>query len=415
MIMARKTEKNLIVGLDIGTSKVVAIVGEINQGNEIEIIGLGSCRSRGLKKGVVVNIESTVQTIQRAVEEAELMAGCEIHSVYAGIAGSHIRSLNSHGIVAIRDREVTQADIDRVIDAAKAVAIPADQKILHILPQEFIIDSQEGVREPIGMSGVRLEAKIHIVTGSVSAAQNIVKCIERCDLRVSDVILQQLASSVAVLTDDEKELGVCLIDIGGGTTDIAVFTEGAIRHSAVIPIAGDQVTNDIAVALRTPTKHAEEIKIKHACALLDSLVDGNVNIEVPGTTNQRQAREISRKVLVDVVGARYEELFNLVLAELRRSGFKDLIVAGIVLTGGASQVVGAADLAERIFQLPVRIGTPQNIGGMPEVIGNPIYATGTGLLLTGYHHFQQGRAEAVNFSQQRSLWVRMKNWFQENF
>ncbi|OGT09141.1 MAG: cell division protein FtsA, partial [Gammaproteobacteria bacterium RBG_16_37_9] len=270
-------------------------------------------------------------------------------------------------------------------------------------------------REPIGMSGVRLEAKIHIVTGSVSAAQNIVKCIERCDLRVSDVILQQLASSAAVLTDDEKELGVCLVDIGGGTTDIAVFTEGAIRHSAVIPIAGDQVTNDIAVALRTPTKHAEEIKIKHACALLDSLVDGNVNIEVPGTTNQRQAREISRKVLVDVVGARYEELFNLVLAELRRSGFKDLIVAGIVLTGGASQVVGAADLAERIFQLPVRIGTPQNIGGMPEVIGNPIYATGTGLLLTGYHHFQQGRAEAVNFSQQRSLWVRMKNWFQENF
>ncbi|HEY4713276.1 MAG TPA: cell division protein FtsA, partial [Aquirhabdus sp.] len=339
----KKPESNLFIGLDIGTTKVVALVGEVGLGGHIDVIGVGSHPSRGLKRGIVINIDATVQSIKRAIEEAELMAGCEIHSVYTGIAGSHIRSLNSHGIVAIRDRAVTPADIDRVIDAAKAVAIPADQKILHILPQEFIIDSQEGVREPIGMSGVRLEAKVHIVTGSVSAAQNIVKCIERCDLRVSDVILQQLASSVAVLTDDEKELGVCLIDIGGGTTDIAVFTEGAIRHSAVIPIAGDQVTNDIAVALRTPTKNAEEIKIKHACALLDSLVDGNVNIEVPSTANQRQAREIPRKVLVDIVGARYEELFNLVLAELRRSGFKDSIAAGIVLTGGASKVVGAAD------------------------------------------------------------------------
>ena len=411
----KKPESNLFVGLDIGTTKVVALVGEVGLGGHIDVIGVGSHPSRGLKRGIVINIDATVQSIKRAIEEAELMAGCEIHSVYTGIAGSHIRSLNSHGIVAIRDREVTQADIDRVIDAAKAVAIPADQKILHILPQEFIIDSQEGVREPIGMSGVRLEAKVHIVTGSVSAAQNIVKCIERCDLRVSDVILQQLASSVAVLTDDEKELGVCLIDIGGGTTDIAVFTEGAIRHSAVIPIAGDQVTNDIAVALRTPTKNAEEIKIKHACALLDSLVDGNVNIEVPSTANQRQAREIPRKVLVDIVGARYEELFNLVLAELRRSGFKDSIAAGIVLTGGASKVVGAADLAEQIFQLPVRVGMPQNIGGMVEVINNPIYATGTGLLLTGYQHFQQGRTESVNFSEQRSLWGKMKNWFQANF
>ncbi|MBA3731957.1 MAG: cell division protein FtsA, partial [Gammaproteobacteria bacterium] len=265
--MARKSEKSMIVGLDIGTSKVVAIVGEVTDAGQIEIIGIGQHPSRGMKKGVVVNIESTVQSIQRAVEEAELMAGCEIHSVYAGIAGSHVKSLNSHGIVAIKDREVTASDVDRVIDAARAVAIPADQRVLHILPQEFVIDQQEGIREPIGMSGVRLEAKVHLVTGSVSAAQNIIKCVRRCGLEVDDIILEQLASSYAVLTEDEKELGVCLVDIGGGTTDVAVFTEGAIRHTSVIPLAGDQVTNDIAVALRTPTQYAEEIKVKYACAL----------------------------------------------------------------------------------------------------------------------------------------------------
>ena len=265
--MAKKTDRNLIVGLDIGTSKVACIVGEINPDGDIEVVGLGTHASKGLKKGVVVNLESTVQSIQRAVDEAELMAGCRINSVYAGIAGSHIISMNSHGIVAIKDKEVTQGDVDRVIDSARAVAIPADQKILHILPQEYVIDRQEGIKEPVGMSGIRLEARVHIVTGAVSAAQNIVKCIRRCGLEVEDIILEQLASSAAVLTDDEKDLGVCLVDIGGGTTDIAVFTDGAIRHTAVIPIAGDQVTNDIAVALRTPTQFAEEIKIKHACAL----------------------------------------------------------------------------------------------------------------------------------------------------
>ncbi|MEJ2398946.1 MAG: cell division protein FtsA, partial [Gammaproteobacteria bacterium] len=290
--MSKKMEKNLIVGLDIGTSKVVAIVGEVTADGDIEVIGIGSHPSRGLKKGVVVNIESTVQSIQRGVEEAELMAGCQIHSVYAGIAGSHIRSLNSHGIVAIRDKEVTAADVERVIDAARAVAIPADQRILHILPQEFIIDNQEGIREPIGMSGVRLEAKVHMVTGAVSAAQNIIKCVRRCGLEVDDIILEQLASSNAVLTDDEKELGVCLVDIGGGTTDIAVFTEGAIRHTAVIPIAGDQVTNDIAVALRTPTQHAEEIKIKYACALTQ-LASPEETIEVP-SVGERAARRLAR-------------------------------------------------------------------------------------------------------------------------
>ena len=302
--MSKKMEKNLIVGLDIGTSKVVAIVGEITADNEVEIIGLGSHPSRGLKKGVVVNIESTVQSIQRAVEEAELMSGCQIHSVYAGIAGSHVRSLNSHGIVAIRDKEVTQVDVGRVIDAARAVAIPADQKILHILPQEFIIDDQESIREPVGMSGVRLEAKVHMVTGAVSAAQNIIKCVRRCGLEVDDIILEQLASCHSVLTEDEKDLGVCLVDIGGGTTDIAVFTEGAIRHTAVIPIAGDQVTNDIAVALRTPTQYAEEIKIKYACALTQ-LANADETIEVP-SVGDRPDRRLARQTLAEVVEPRYE-------------------------------------------------------------------------------------------------------------
>lgn len=382
--MAKNTEKKLIVGLDIGTSKVVAIVGEITQDGDVDIIGIGSHPSRGLKKGVVVNIESTVQSIQRAVEEAELMAGCQIHSVYAGIAGSHVRSLNSHGIVAIRDTEVTQEDVNRVIDAARAVAIPADQRILHVLPQEFIIDNQEGIREPIGMSGVRLEAKVHIVTGAVSSAQNIVKCVRRCGLEVDEIILEQVASSYAVLTEDEKELGVCLIDIGGGTTDIAIFTQGAIRHTHVIPIAGDQVTNDIAVALRTPTQYAEDIKIKYACALkqLTALDD---TIEVPGM-GDREPRRMSRQILADVVEQRYEELFQLVQAELRRSGFEELIAAGIVLTGGAAKVQGVIELAEEVFHVPVRLGVPQYVQGLVDVVRNPIHATGVGLLLYGKQH-----------------------------
>ncbi|MEO1894927.1 MAG: cell division protein FtsA, partial [Methylococcales bacterium] len=330
--MAKKTDRNLIVGLDIGTSKVAAIVSELKPGGEIEIIGIGSSPSRGLKKGVVVNLESTVQAIQRAIEEAELMAGCEINSVFAGIAGSHIRSLNSHGIVAIKDKEVSQFDINRVIDSARAVAIPADQKILHILPQEFVIDLQDGIKEPIGMSGIRLEAKVHMVTGSVSAAQNIIKCIRRCNLEVSDIVLEQLASCTAVLTEDEKDLGVCLIDIGGGTTDIAVFTEGAIKHTSVIPIAGDQVTNDIAVALRTPTKHAEQIKIHHACAL-SQLADVDEMIAVP-SIGDREPRTIMKQNLTEIIAPRYEELLFLVQAELRRSGYEDLISAGVVITGG---------------------------------------------------------------------------------
>ncbi len=411
--MPKKTEKNLIVGLDIGTSKVVAIVGEVLADGELEVVGIGSNPSRGLKKGVVVNIESTVHSIQRAVEEAELMAGCQIHSVYAGIAGSHIRSLNSHGIVAIRDKEVSSTDVERVIDAARAVAIPADQKILHILPQDFVIDNQEGIREPVGMSGVRLEAKVHMVTGAVSAAQNIIKCVRRCGLEVDDIILEQLASSYSVLTEDEKELGVCIVDIGGGTTDIAVFTEGAIRHTAVIPIAGDQVTNDIAVALRTPMQHAEEIKIKYACALTQ-MASAEESIEVP-SVGDRPPRQLARHTLAEVVEPRYEELLTLIQAELQRSGFEDLIASGIVLTGGSAKIEGLVDLAEEIFHMPVRLGSPQYVTGLVDVIRNPIYATGVGLLLFGHHNRDQRSMDLGLGKGVRGVWDRMKGWFQGNF
>ena len=412
--MSSVETENMIVGLDIGTSKVVAIVGKRKMDGTIEVVGIGSHPSRGLKRGVVVNIETTVQAIQRAVEEAELMAGCRIHSVYAGIAGSHIKSLNSHGIVAIRDREVTQADIDRVIDAAQAVAIPADQKILHILPQEFVIDSQEGIKEPMGMSGVRLEAKVHLVTCAVNAAQNIEKCVKRCGLEVDDIILEQLASSHAILTEDEKELGVCVVDIGGGTTDIAVFTGGAIRHTAVIPIAGDQVTNDIAMALRTPTQNAEEIKIKYACALTQ-LAGADETIKVP-SVGDRAPRDLSRQALAEVVEPRYDELFTLVQAEIRRSGFEDLIPGGIVLTGGSSKIEGAVDLAEEIFHMPVRLGAPQGISGLIDVVKNPIYSTSVGLLLYGQRMEKEGTSAKAQAGGGELDWLeRIKSWFKGNF
>lgn len=406
--MAKKPNKDLMVGIDIGTSKVVALVGEVNSDGKINIIGMGSHPSQGMKRGVVVNIESAVNSIQQAVEEAELMAGCQIYSAYTGIAGSHIRSINSHGIVAIRDREVTQGDVDRVIDAAKAVAIPADQKILHILPQEFVIDSQDSIREPIGMSGVRLEAKVHIVTGAVSAAQNIVKCLKRCGLSALDIVLEQFASSQSILMDDEKELGVCMIDIGGGTTDIAIFIDGSIRHTAVIPIAGDQVTNDIAIALRTPTRNAEEIKLKYACALQD-LADVNHMIDIP-TVGDRPGRHLSKRALAEVVEARYEELFSLAANEIRRSGLSDMLAAGIVLTGGASKVEGAAELAERIFKLPVRVGAPQYVTGLADVVNNPVYATSVGLLLYGLQQ-RDNQQEALSQPGLKTLWARMRNWF----
>ena len=411
--MSKRMDKSVIVGLDIGTSKVVAIVGEIQEDGELEVIGFGMHPSRGLKKGVVVNIESTVNSIQRAVEQAELMAACDIHAIYAGIAGSHVRSLNSHGIVAIRDREVGRGDVDRVIDAARAVAIPADQRILHVLPQEFVIDGQEGIREPIGMSGVRLEARVHMVTGAASAAQNIVKCVQRCGLEVEDIVLEQLASSYAVLTEDEMELGVCLVDIGGGTTDIAVFNGGAIKHTAVIPIAGDQVTNDIAVSLRTPTQYAEEIKIKYACAL-SQLANNDETIEVP-SVGDRPPRRLARQTLAEVVEPRYEELFGLIRDELRRSGFEDMVAAGVVMTGGSAKMEGAVELAEEVFHMPVRLGMPQHVRGLIDVVRNPIHATGVGLLLYAKNRAEKGLEEHAVSGGFREIWERMKGWFQGNF
>lgn len=406
--MNASNESRMLVGLDIGTSKVVAIVAELSPEGVVEIVGIGSHPStKGLKKGVVVNIDSTVQSIQRAVEEAELMAGCQIHAVYAGIAGSHIRSLNSHGIVAIRDREVFSPDIDRVIDAAQAVAIPADQKILHILPQEYVVDNQEDVKTPLGMSGVRLEAKVHLVTCAVNAAQNIEKCIRRCGLEVEDIILEQLASSYAVLSEDEKDLGVCLVDIGGGTTDIAIFTDGAIRHTAVIPIAGDQVTNDIAMALRTPPPNAEEIKIKYACALA-KLAGENETIKVP-SVGDRSARDLSRQALAEVVEPRYDELFTLIQGELRRSGFESLVGAGIVLTGGTSKMEGVVELAEEIFHMPVSIGKPRGITGLTDIVRNPIYSTAVGLLQ--YAADRQAITVSGGQSDIDSFVKRIKGWF----
>ncbi len=412
--MLRKQEKNLIVGLDIGTSKVVALVGEIGDDGTVEVIGLGSHASRGLKKGVVVNIESTVASIRRAIEDAEIMAGCEIKSVSVGIAGGHIRSLNSHGIVAIKDREVTQSDKDRVLDAARAVPVPADQRILHVLPQEYIIDGQEGIREPIGMSGVRLEAHVHIVTGAESATQNIIKCVRHCGLQVDDVYLQQLASSTAVLAEDEKDLGICLCDIGGGTTDIAVFVNGAIHHSAVIPIAGDQVTNDIAVAFRTPTLHAEDLKIRYGCAM-PQLANVNETIEVP-SVGERAPRRLERQTLAEVIEPRYDELFGLVRDELKRSGFENTIAAGIVLTGGGARMEGAIELAEEVFSTPVRLGIPQHVTGLVDVVRNPIYATGVGLLLEAARKVASGQpSRSSRLEMSGGVLGRMKSWFHSNF
>ena len=408
-----KEEKNLIIGLDIGTSKVVAIVAELTPDGSMNVIGLGQHVSRGLKKGVVINIDSTVNAIQRAIEEAELMADCTIKDVFTGIAGSHVQSINARGMVKIKDAEVTQADVSRVIETAQAIALPSDQQILHILTQEYIIDGQEDVREPLGMSGMKLEVKVHIVTGAVAAAQNIVKSIKRCGLEVTDLILQPLASSEAVLTEDEKELGVCLVDIGGGTTDIAVFKQGAIRHTAVIPIAGDQITNDVAVALRTPTQSAEDIKIKHGCALRQ-LADPREVVEVQGTDG-REARQLSVQTLAEVIEPRVVELYEFVLAELRRSGLEEMIASGIVITGGSAMMKGMVELGEEIFHMPVRLGLPRYVGGLSEVVSNPRYATGVGLLLIGKKQVAQHIQSNIDANSFSRIFERMKSWFQGNF
>ncbi len=404
--------RNIIVGMDIGTSKIVTIVGEIMPEGTLEIIGVGMHDSSGMKKGMVVNIDATVGAIQRSLETAELMADCKISSIITGIAGSHIKGANGKGMIKIKDKEVTQADIDRVVETASSLSLPSDQQTLHIIEQEFTIDGQEGIKKPLGMSGMKLEVEVHIVIGAVAAVQNILKCVHRCGLEVSEMILQPLASSKAVLADDEKELGVCLVDIGGGTTDVAIFTGGAIRHTAVIPIAGDQVTNDIAMALRTPTKDAEDIKIKYGCALRQLANDAP--IEVPGV-GERGTRMLSRQTLAEVIEPRVEELYSLVQAELRRSGFEDLLSSGIVITGGSSAMQGMVELGEEIFHMPVRLGLPRYVGGLADVVKTPRFATAIGLLHYGMEQQQRNAVARMQSASFGDVLARMKAWMQRNF
>lgn len=417
--MASSANNPMIVGIDVGTSKVVALVGQVTADGELDIVGVGMKPSRGMKKGVVVNIEQTIQSIQGAVAEAELMADCRIHSAFISIAGSHIGGRNSQAVVAIRDGEVQRGDVDRVIDAAKSGPIPTDQRILHILPQEFQVDDQGDVRDPLGMSGVRLEGHVHLVTCSTNAMQNLEKCVRGCGIEIDEIVLDQLACSYAVLTEDEREHGVCLVDIGGGTTDVAIFSKGAIRHTAVIPIAGDQVTNDIAMALHTPTQDADEIKIKYACAVAQQ-VNPDDSINVPGM-GDRAARRMSRQTLAAVVEPRYDELFSLVMSEIERAGYTGKLAAGIVLTGGSAKIEDASALAESIFHMPVRIGMPQSlkVGGMGEVLRNPIYSTGVGLLMYGRTK-NPNRNSMPESTRKLNLGMdgivqKLKDWMHQNF
>ncbi len=408
-------ENNVIVGLDIGTSKVVAIVAAALPDGQLDIIGIGSHPSRGMRKGIVVNIDATVQSVQRAIEEAELMAGCQIRSVYTSISGNHISSFNSHGFVAVKGGEVTKDDVARVVDAARAVSIPAEQKILHVLPQEYTVDHQNGIIDPVGMSGMRLEGKIHIVTAAVSAAQNVINCVRRCGLEVDDIILGQLADSYSILTDDEKQLGVCLIDIGAGTTDIAVYVDGALRHSAVIAVAGDQVTNDLAVAFRTPHNNAEAIKVKNGCAY-QRLADKSKIVKLP-SVGQNDEQAITQVDLASVIEPRFEELFALILNELQHSGWDGLLSAGIVLTGGSAKMPGLLELAADVFQAHVRLGLPRYAVQMPSALHNSSYATAVGLVLYGQKAQDNAvpRADIKRNLNFNNLLGRMKNWFQGNF
>jgi cell division protein FtsA len=446
--MSKKNEDKIIVGLDIGTSKVVAIVAKVLPDNKLEIIGIGTRASQGLKRGVVVNIDATVQAIQLAINEAKAMAKCEITAVVTGIAGSHIKSFDSHGIVGIKDGEVKQSDVERVTEAAKALAIPADQKIIHAIPQEFIVDNQQGIKEPVGMFGVRLEANMHVITGSVGAMQNIVNCVKRCNLNVEDIVLEQIASSHAILTEDEKELGVCLVDIGGGTTDIAIFSEGSIKHTAVIPVAGDQVTNDIAIVLGTPTKSAENIKINYGCAKSSLLVkstdfSGSTNvtgfgtgigtdsgngefpnatdtIDVPCVGGGKRSKQVTLFELAEIIEPRYEELFLLIKSELNKLKIKDKLGGGIVLTGGSAKIKGLAALGEVIFKTPVRIGAPSGLKGLGEAVANPIYSTGIGLLLYSQNYnrdHSQDRNHQLNYKYAANgsgFLGKIKQWLQGN-
>ena len=411
--MGKKGKReNIVVGLDIGTTKICAIVAEVSD-RGVDIVGIGTHPSKGLRKGVVINIDATVESIRKAVEEAELMAGVEINSVYCGITGSHIRGFNSHGIVAVKNREVSESDMKRVIDAARAVAIPMDREIIHVLPQEFIVDEQDGIMEPLGMSGVRLEAKVHIVTGAVTSAQNIIRCCNRTGLEVNDIVLEQLAASDAVLIPDEKELGVALADIGGGTTDLVVFSQGAVRQTAVFGLGGNHLTNDIAVGLRTPLVESEKIKIKYGCALT-SMVKKEEMIEVP-SVGGRRARVLSRQILAEIIEPRMEEIFTLVHREILKSGYENLIPSGVVLTGGTASLEGLPELVEQIFNLPVRRGYPSGIGGLMDVVNNPMYAAGVGLVLYGRRHRSEGRFKSSDRNFFGKVAQRMKRWFGDFF
>ena len=402
----------VVVGLDIGTTKICTVVGEMVD-DQVNIIGLGTYPSKGLRKGVVINIESTVQSIKKAVEEAELMAGCEITSVYAGIAGGHIKGINSHGVIAVKNREITASDVKRVIDAASAVAIPMDREVIHIIPQEFIVDDQDGIRDPVGMSGVRLEGRVHIVTGAITSAQNIIKCANRAGLDVDDIVLEQLGSSDAVLPPEEKDLGVAIIDIGGGTTDLIIFASGSIKHTAVVSLAGSHITSDISMGLRTPLEEAEKIKIRYGCCLA-SMVRKDETVEVP-SVGGRKPRVLSRQTLAEIIEPRVEEILTLVQNEVSRTGFGNLIASGIILTGGSTILEGMPELAEQIFNLPVRRGTPTGIGGLVDMVNSPMYATGVGLVLYGSRNKEQARFKVGEGNIFSKVTHRMKEWIGEFF
>jgi cell division protein FtsA len=407
--MAKREE--IIVGLDIGTTKIAAIVGLVTD-EGIDIIGVGTHASTGLRKGVVVNIDATVASIRHAIEEAEHMAGCDITQVYAGIAGSHVRASNSHGTHAIKDREVRESDIARVLETARAIPLPQDREIIHVLPQEYIVDEQDGIKEPLGMAGVRLQAKVHIVTAAITSAQNIIKCCERCNLSVADIVLQPLASSHAVLHDDEKELGVALVDIGGGTSDLIIFLDGSIVHTAVLPIGGKQITHDLSVGLRTPMHEAEKIKLRHGCAMT-AMIDRDEVIEVP-TVGGRTARAVPRQLLGEFIEPRVEEIFAMLRAEIGKSGYEDRLASGAVITGGQSLLEGMQEMAEEVLGLPVRRGIPKGVGGLVDVVKAPAYATGVGLVLYGARNEANGLRHAT-LDRRRGVFERMRSWFSEVF
>ena len=402
----------LVVGLDIGTTKICAVVGEVVDG-QVNIIGLGTFPSKGLRKGVVINIESTVQSIKKAVEEAELMAGCHITSVYAGIAGGHIRGINSHGVIAVKNREISPSDVKRVIDAASAVAIPMDREVIHIIPQEFVVDDQDGIKDPVGMSGVRLEGRVHIITGAITSAQNIIKCANRAGLDVDDIVLEQLGSSDAVLTPEEKELGAAIIDIGGGTTDLVIFANGSIKHTAVISLAGSHITSDISMGLRTPLEEAEKIKKRYGCSLA-SMVRKDETIEVP-SVGGRKPRILSRQTLAEIIEPRVEEILSLVHSEILKTGYGNLIASGVILTGGSAILEGIPELAEQVFNLPVRRGAPIGIGGLVDLVNSPMYATGVGLVLYGSRNKAQSRFRVGEKNIFSKVTHRMKEWIGEFF